>query len=388
MTRKVCVYTSTRADYGLIKRLLTEIGKRAELQLQLLVSGTHLSPEFGTTLGEILADGFEPDETVEMILSADTPTAVCKSMGMAMIGYGDALKRLSPDLVVLLGDRFETLCMAAACQVHRIPVAHIHGGEATEGAMDDAFRHAITKFSHLHFASCDAYRNRILQLGEAPEAVFNVGALGVENLHLTRLLSRDSLAQTLKFNLDKRFILITFHPATLETCTAREQFQAVLDAVDSMTGINLIFTTANADTDGRVINKMMQDYTATREERCLAVTSMGTLKYLSAMKYAAAVLGNSSSGIIEAPSLSTPTVNIGDRQKGRIQAKSIINVPVESRAIRVALEKVLSQAFMKTLGTSTNPYDKKGTCLKIVEVISGADLTGIQRKKFHDLPLS
>lgn len=388
MTRKVCIYTSTRADYGLLKRLLSEIRNRSELTLQLLVSGTHLSPEFGATLKEILADGFSPDETVEMLLSADTPTAICKSMGLALIGYGEAVSRLRPDMAVVLGDRFETFCMASACQVHRIPIAHIHGGETTEGAMDEAFRHAITKLSHLHFTSCEAYRDRVVQLGEAPESVFNVGALGVENLHLTQWLSPDDLARELNFDLSAPFLLITFHPVTLEAATAREQFQALLDAVEAMPQLKLIFTKANADTDGRVINRMMEEYAARRTGRCLALSSMGTQKYLSAMKYAAAVLGNSSSGIIEAPSLNVPTVNIGDRQKGRIQAPSIINTPPETAAIREALEKALSPSFRKSLHTNINPYDRKGTCSRIVDIIGGTDIAAILKKKFYDLGAS
>lgn len=385
MTRKVCIYTSTRADYGLLKRLLSEIRNRSELTLQLLVSGTHLSPEFGATLKEILADGFSPDETVEMLLSADTPTAICKSMGLALIGYGEAVSRLRPDMAVVLGDRFETFCMASACQVHRIPIAHIHGGETTEGAMDEAFRHAITKLSHLHFTSCEAYRDRVVQLGEAPESVFNVGALGVENLHLTQWLSQDALSRELNFDVSAPFLLITFHPVTLEAATAREQFQALLNAVEAMPQLKLIFTKANADTDGRVINRMMEEYAARRTGRCLALSSMGTQKYLSAMKYAAAVLGNSSSGIIEAPSLNVPTVNIGDRQKGRIQAPSIINALPETGAIREALKKALSPSFRKSLQTNINPYDIKGTCSRIVDIMAGTDIAVILKKKFYDL---
>ncbi len=385
LKRKICVYSSTRADYSLLRGLLRAIEVTPKLQLQLLASGMHLSPEFGMTLQEIQADGFQPDETVEILMSGDTPTAVCKSMGLAMMGYGEALKRLKPDMVVVLGDRFETFCMAGAVQVCRIPLAHIHGGETTEGAIDEAFRHAITKLSHLHFASCEAYRRRIIQLGEAPDRVFNVGALGVENLHRTELLDRKGLGESLGFNLKAPYFLLTFHPVTLEESTAHVQFQAILDAVAAYPDIHLIFTKANADTDGRIISRMMEDFVRQHPQRCLALASMGSTKYLSAVKYASAVIGNSSSGIIEAPSLKVPTINIGDRQKGRIQAESILNCLPESQAIRNALAQALSQPFQEKMKTITNPYDRPGTISTIAALLEKTDISGILKKKFHDI---
>ena len=345
----------------------------------------HLSPEFGMTIQEIRADGFKPDETVEILLSSDTPTAICKSMGLAMIGYGEALQRLKPDMVVVLGDRFETFCMAAAAQVCRVPLAHIHGGETTEGAIDEAFRHSITKMSHLHFASCEAYRQRIIQLGEAPDRVFNVGALGVENIRRMSLMERSELAESIGFNLEKPYFLVTFHPVTLEKSTSEGQFQSLLDALDAFPEYNVIFTKANADTDGRIINRLIDEYAEKRPERCLAVTSLGVHRYLSAMKYATAVIGNSSSGIIEAPSFKIPTINIGDRQKGRIQAASILNCSPDANAIRQTIGRALSPAFQESLSGISNPYDRPGTCSTIVGLLEKMDIFGITKKTFHDV---
>jgi GDP/UDP-N,N'-diacetylbacillosamine 2-epimerase (hydrolysing) len=383
--RNICIFTGSRAEYGLLRGVLSEIETAPTLQLQMLASGMHLSPEFGMTIQEIRADGFEPDETIEILLSSDTPTAICKSMGLAMIGYGEALQRLKPDMVVVLGDRFETFCMAAAAQVCRVPLAHIHGGETTEGAIDEAFRHSITKMSHLHFASCEAYRQRIIQLGEAPDRVFNVGALGVENIRRMSLMGRSELAATIGFNLEKHYFLVTFHPVTLEKSTSEGQFQSLLEALDAFPEFNVIFTKANADTDGRVINRMIDEYAEKYPERCLAVTSLGVHRYLSAMKYATAVLGNSSSGIIEAPPFKIPTVNIGDRQKGRIQAASTLNCSPDANAMRQTIGRALSPAFQESLSGISNPYDRPGTCSTIVGLLEKADIFAITKKTFHDV---
>lgn len=388
LKRRICVYTSTRAEYGLLRGVLKEIESAPTLQLQILASGMHLSPEFGMTIQEIRADGFEPDETIDILLSNDTPVAICKSMGLAMIGYGEALQRLKPDIVVVLGDRFETFCMAAAAQVCRVPVAHIHGGETTEGVIDEAFRHSITKMSHLHFASCDAYRQRIIQLGEFPDRVFNVGALGVENIRRTSLMERSDLAESIGFNLERPYFLVTFHPVTLEKTTAEGQFQSLLDALDCLPKFNVILTKANADTDGRVINRMIDEYSEKRAERCLAVASLGALRYLSTMKYAAAVIGNSSSGIMEAPSLNVSTVNIGDRQKGRVRAESVVDCEPSVAPIEAAILKVISPGFQQTLKDVSNPYDKSGTAREIVSEITAVDPAGLLQKRFCDIPIA
>jgi GDP/UDP-N,N'-diacetylbacillosamine 2-epimerase (hydrolysing) len=386
--RKICVYTSSRAEYGLLRGVLQKIKSEPTLQLQILASGMHLSPEFGMTIQEIRADGFEPDESVEILLSSDTPTAICKSMGLAMIGYGEALQRLKPDMMLLLGDRFETFCMAAAAQVCRVPIAHIHGGEATEGAIDEAFRHSITKMSHLHFASCEAYRQRIIQLGEDPDRVFNVGALGVENILSMALMERNDLAESIGFNLEKPFFLVTFHPVTMEKDTSKGQFQALLSALDAYPKYNVIFTKANADTDGRVINQMIDEYAEKRPERCLAVTSLGVLRYLSAMKYAAALIGNSSSGIVEAPSFKIPSVNIGDRQRGRVRAESVVECEPSAASIEAAIRKGTSPKFQQILKATKNPYEQSGTACEIVSMIAAFDPAGLLKKKFCNISVA
>jgi len=386
--RNICIFTGSRAEYGLLRGVLQEIEAEPTLQLQILASGMHLSPEFGMTIQEIGADGFKPDETVEILLSSDTPTAICKSMGLALIGYGEALQRLKPDMMVVLGDRFETFCMAAAAQVCRVPLAHIHGGETTEGAIDEAFRHSITKMSYLHFASCEAYRQRIIQLGEAPDRVFNVGALGVENIRRMSLMGRSELAAAIGFNLEKPYFLVTFHPVTLGKDTSEGQFQSLLDALDAFPEFNVIFTKANADTDGRVINRLIDEYAERQPERCLAVASLGALRYLSAMKYATAVIGNSSSGIVETPSFKIPTVNIGDRQKGRVRAESVVDCEPSTVSIEAAIHKGISLEFHQLLENTKNPYEKAGTACEIVSTIVAVNPTGLLKKKFYNIPIT
>jgi len=311
-------------------------------------------------------------------------------MGLALIGYGEALQRLKPDIIVLLGDRFETFCMAAAAQVCRAPVAHIHGGETTEGAIDEAFRHAITKMSHLHFASCEAYRQRIIQLGESPDRVFNVGALGVENIRQTPLMSRQALSESIGFTLDCPYFLATFHPVTLEQTTAEKQFKNLLNALDQVISdsnglIKIIFTKANSDTDGLIINHLIDNYVTKHIEKAIAFISMGQLRYLSAVKHAAVVVGNSSSGIIEAPSLGTPTVNIGDRQKGRLQAVSVLNCPPEEITIRDTVVHALSAEFRKRISGISNPYERPNTCATIVGLLRDTPLERFTKKVFFDL---
>ena len=391
--RKICVYTSSRAEYSLLKGVMEKIQEAESLQLQILASGMHLSPEFGMTIQEIRDDGFDPDESVEILLSGDTPTAVCKSMGLALIGYGEALQRLKPDILVLLGDRFETFCMAAAAQVCWVPVAHIHGGETTEGAIDEAFRHCITKMAHIHFASCEAYRQRIIQLGESPKRVFNVGAIGIENIRKLPLLSKEELEKEIGFDLGNRYFLVTFHPVTLEHSTAENQIKNLLDVLDQVTAdsndpIKTIFTKANADTDGRIINRLIDDYVTGHSDKSIAFTSMGTLRYLSAMKHSAAVVGNSSSGIIEAPTFKVPTVNIGKRQKGRVQAPSTINCEPEVDSVLNGIATALSPAFIASLSGMTNPYDRPNIATTVVDLLEKVNLEGLIHKTFYDLRLS
>lgn len=385
--RKICVYTSTRAEFGLLRRLIHTIDKSRDTDLQLLVSGTHLSRDQGYTISEIENEGFFPSYTADIELTDDTPTGICRSMGLAFSLYGDALKNLAPDLVLLLGDRFETLCMAGACLVSGIPIAHIHGGETTEGAIDEAFRHSITKMAHLHFPCAEEYRKRIIQLGESPDRVFNVGALGVENIRRMKLMGKKELEESIGFTLDDPFFLITFHPVTLEHHSAQRQFSQLLKALDAFPGCKSIFTGANADTDGKIINQLILEYANKHPGRVMSVPSLGYLRYLSAMNLCTAVIGNSSSGILEAPVFRKPTISIGDRQKGRIRVKSIIDCPPESFSIEKAIEKALSMEFIKHIQNQEIPFAKPGTADAIFETIISFPLDGLLKKKFYDIAM-
>ena len=356
------------------------------MTLQILVSGMHLAPEFGLTYREIEEDGFEIDAKVEMLLSSDSPTGICKSTGLGLIGFSEALERLQPDLVVILGDRFEAFAMATATMIGKRPIAHLHGGELTFGAIDEAFRHAITKMSHLHFTSTEEYRQRVIQLGENPAQVFNVGALGVEAIRTLPLLKKDVLEQNLEFSLAEQFALVTFHPATLEQQTGEKQFADLLLALEAFPKLRLIFTKANADNGGRAINTMIDQYVAQNHQRAITFTSMGQTRYFSAMRYAAMVLGNSSSGILEAPTFGVPTINIGDRQKGRLRATSVIDSPPDSKSIQEAISKALSPQFSEAAKQTTNPYEQTRTARQITAALKEFDLAQIVKKEFYDFP--
>ena len=388
--RKICVFTGTRAEYGILKPIMDEIQKDHDLRLQLIVTGMHLSPEFGATYGFIEADGFHIDEKVEILLSSDSAVGITKSMGIGLIGYSEALQRLKPDIVIIAGDRFEGLAMAQACLVARVPIGHLHGGELTYGVIDEAIRHAVTKMSHLHFTSCEVYRSRVIQLGEQPNRVFNVGAIGAENLKKIKLLSKMELVEDLNFDLGDQFLLVTFHPVTLENATAKAQFEEVLAALDLVIenkngNTKIIFTKANADTEGRVINKLIDSYTGNQPDRAIGFVSMGQRRYLSAMKHSAAVVGNSSSGILETPSFRVPAVNIGDRQKGRVRARNVIDCESNRTSIRQALDKALSAEFTASLEGMNSPYEKSETAKQIKTILKNIDLHNIIKKTFYDV---
>ncbi|MCD4822981.1 MAG: UDP-N-acetylglucosamine 2-epimerase [Phycisphaerae bacterium] len=380
--RSICIYTATRAEYGLLRPLMRELSQTGDVRLQILASGTHLSPEFGLTYREIEADGFTIDEKVEMLTSSDTHQGICQSMGLAMAGYGAALQRLQPDILVLLGDRYETFCMAAAAQVSRIPVAHLHGGEASEGVMDEAFRHSITKMSHLHFTATEPYRRRVIQLGENPERVWNVGAIGLANI---RSLERPS-KESLDFPLDAPYFLVTFHPVDEPGITPEEQFRLLLDAVDEFPECKVIFTKANADAAGRAINRMIDAYVAENPSRRAGYVALGVLRYLSAVQHAEAVIGNSSSGILEVPALHTPVVNIGSRQRGRIRPAGVLDCDLDRRQIVEAIRKAMTPDFRAGLAGVDNPYEKPDTVENIVRHLKQADLDGLLKKSFYSLP--
>lgn len=384
--KKICVITGTRAEYGLLKPLMEKIYNDDDLQLQLVVTGMHLSPEFGLTYKEIEKDGFNIDDKIEILLSSDTPVSISKSMGLAMISFSESFNRLKPDLVVVLGDRYEIFAAVSAAIVAKIPVAHLHGGETTEGAFDEAFRHSITKMSYLHFTSTEKYRKRVIQLGEDPKRVFNVGAIGVENIKNLPLLSKEELEKQIDFFINDKTILVTFHPVTLENQTSAQQFAELLHALDELNDLRIIFTKANSDTDGRVINQMIDDYVAKNKGRAKAFVSLGQLRYLSAMKYVAAVVGNSSSGILEAPSIPVATVNIGDRQKGRIKAESVIDCETKSEEIVKAIRIALSDDFQEKVKTVKSPYGDGNVSDKIIKHIKSFLNKPLDLKKtFYDI---
>ncbi len=384
--KKVCIVTGTRAEYGLLKPVIDKVHKSAELELQLVVTGMHLSTEFGLTYKEIEEDGYPITSKVEMLLGSDTPVGITKSMGVALIGFADCFDRNKPDIVVVLGDRYEMLVAASAAMIARIPIAHIHGGELTEGLIDEAIRHSITKMSHLHFTAAEEYRKRVIQLGEAPATVYNVGSLGVENAKTVHLIQQEELENMLGFQFKFPTILITYHPVTLENATAKKQLEEILNVIDKHKEISVIFTKANADTDGRIINEMIDDYVKIDGDRCRGYTSLGQRKYLSALQYCDAVVGNSSSGIIEVPSFRIPTVNIGDRQRGRVRAESVIDCGNDRTQIEAALQKALSFEFRNKVADVRNPYEGNKTSEEIVKMISKAVHDGIDlRKKFYDI---
>jgi GDP/UDP-N,N'-diacetylbacillosamine 2-epimerase (hydrolysing) len=384
MKRKICVVTGTRAEYGLLYWLMKEIEAEKKLKLQLIVTGTHLSPEFGLTYKEIEKE-FKIDKKIEMLLSSDTSIGISKAMGLAQISFSEAYEELKPDIVVVLGDRYEIFCATSVAMIARIPVAHIAGGETTEGAFDEAIRHSITKMSHFHFTATQEYKNRVIQLGEHPSRVFNVGGMGIENIKRLKLLSKKEFEKSIDFKLNKKNILVTFHPVTLENSTSKEQFQELLDAIDELEDTNIIFTKANSDTDGRVINQMIDEYVSKNSHKSIGFTSLGQLRYLSALQFVDAMLGNSSSGLGEAPSFKVGTINIGDRQKGRIKASSVIDCKPKKEDILKALKKLYSNKFQKTLLNIKNPYGDGFASQEILKVLKNVSLHNILKKSFYSL---
>lgn len=383
--KKICVVTGTRAEYGLLYWLMKEIDADAELTLQLIVTGMHLSPEFGLTYQEIEKE-FTINKKIEMLLSSDSAVGISKSMGLAQISFAEAYQELQPDLVLVLGDRYEIFSAVSAAMIARLPIAHLHGGETTEGAFDEAIRHSITKMSHLHFTATEAYRTRVIQLGEDPERVFTVGGLGIENIKRLKLLNKEAFEQSIDFKLAEKNLLVTFHPVTLETSTAEQQFAELLEALDALVDTHIIFTKANSDTDGRIINTMIDNYTNANPNKAVAFTSLGQLRYLSALQFVDAVVGNSSSGLAEAPSFKIGTINIGDRQKGRIKAKSIIDCKPSKEAVISALDKLYADSFKKELASVLNPYGDGCASSNIVEIIKNINLNNFIKKQFYNLP--
>jgi GDP/UDP-N,N'-diacetylbacillosamine 2-epimerase (hydrolysing) len=381
--RKICVITGTRAEYGLLRWVMQGIKDDSELSLQIIATGMHLSPEFGLTYQAIEQDGFRIDRKVEMLTSSDTAVGIAKSMGLGLIGFADALNELQPDLIVVLGDRFEIFSAVSAALVARIPVAHLHGGETTEGAFDEALRHSITKMSHLHFVAAEAYRQRVIQLGEQPDRVFLVGGLGIDNIKRLQLLDRAGLESSLDFKLGPKNLLVTFHPVTLETATAASQLEELLASLAELNDTKLIFTLPNADTESRALIKMVEQFVL-RHPNARAFPSLGQLRYLSCVAQVDGVVGNSSSGLAEVPSFKKGTINIGDRQKGRLQAASIINCEPNRVSISTALKKLYSIDFQARFSQVINPYGEGGASEKVVSTLKSYAIAEIIKKPFYD----
>lgn len=377
--KKIAVFTGTRAEYGLLYWLLKDLQQDSEIELQLLVSAMHLSPEFGMTYQQIETDGFTITEKVEMLLSSDSAVGTAKSIGLGVLGFADALERMKPDVLVVLGDRFEALAVTQAAMILRIPIAHIHGGEITEGAYDDAIRHAITKLSLLHFTSTEAHRNRVIQLGEHPSRVFNVGAVGLDHLQRSKMFSLAELSASLNFKLEQPYFLVTYHPVTLASEPAKASFENLLKALDAFPQHQIILTYPNADDGGREIIPLLEAYAKQQPSRVLAIPSLGQKRYLSAVKHAAAVVGNSSSGIIEVPSFKVPTVNIGERQHGRLAAESVFSCHSNTAAIIETLQLGLKSDLTQVV----NPYGKGKASEAILKQLKAADLSVV--KTFYDL---
>lgn len=382
---KCCVVTGSRAEYGLFFPLLKKIRKENKMELQLIVTGMHLSPEFGLTYKQIEADGFIINDKIEMLLSSDTDTAITKSTALGLIGFADVFERLKPDWIILLGDRFETFAAATAAHLAKIPIAHLHGGEITEGAVDDAFRHAITKMAYLHFTSTEVYRKRVIQLGESPDRVLQVGAIGLEAINTLTLLSIKDLEKQLDMKFSKLNFLVTYHPVTLEKESPELQVHQLLTALDHFQQATIIITMPNADANSRIIMQVLKQYAETNPDRIKLFTNLGQLRYLSVLKYVQLVIGNSSSGIIEVPEMHIPTINIGNRQQGRVKSKTVIDSKSNASSIINAIKLSLSPKFVRQCKTARNPYSKAGTTDAIVKCIYKTGRIASVKKKFYDL---
>ena len=383
--KKICVVTGTRAEYGLLYWFMKAIKNDKSLHLQIIVTGSHLMAEHGNTYKVIIKDGFKIDRKISILSSSDKPENISESTGVALKGFGNAYKRLRPDLVVLLGDRFELLSAAFAANISNIPIAHMHGGEITRGAFDDAIRHSITKMSHIHFTATNEYKKRVIQLGENPSNVHLVGGMGIENIKKLKLYKKEELEKILKINFSKKNLLITYHPVTLENSETESQIVSLLKALDNFKDINFIFTQTNADTNGRIIRKKINEFIKKNNKRSIMIKSMGQKFFLSTLKYVDGIIGNSSSGLLEAPSFKIGTINIGDRQTGRVKSKSIIDCDNSKKSIISSINKLYSSEFKKVLYRVKNPYDRGSASKKCVMIIKKTRLKNILKKNFYDI---
>ena len=382
--RKVCIVTGSRAEYGLLYWLIKEVEADKNLKLQLIATGMHLSSEFGLTYKEIEKD-FKIDKKIDMHLSSDTSIGISKSMSIAQTSFAKAYIELKPDIVVVLGDRYEIFSAVSSAMISRIPIAHLHGGEATEGSIDEAIRHCITKMSHLHFTATEEYSKRVMQLGEDSKRVFNVGGAGIENIKRLKLLTKVKFEKSINFKLKKKNVLVTFHPVTLEIKTSKKHFQELLNSIDELEDTNIIFTKANSDADGKIINQMIDKYISKNSDKSIGVASLGQLNYLSALQYVDFVIGNSSSGLLEVPSFRIGTINIGNRQNGRIKADSVVDCLPNKKSIKKAIKIVYSKKFQKFLKDVKNPYGDECASKKIIKVLKSVKLENILKKTFFDI---
>ena len=383
MGNKVAVFTGSRAEYGLLYWLLKTLDADSTCEQQLIVSAMHLSPEFGLTVQQIEKDGFEISDKIEMLISSDTPVGVTKSIGVGIISFGEALDRSKPDLLIILGDRFEALAMATAATIMGVPIMHLHGGEITEGAYDDSIRHAITKFSHIHGVSSESSRQRVIQLGEDPMHVFTIGALGIEHIHKGKLTSLSKVEKYIDFSLGKKYFLLAYHPATYSNEKAESTINNILSIVNEFPEFKLIITLANADDGGRSINAIMRKFEEKYPTRIKVISSLSSKMYLTLLKFASCIIGNSSSGIIEAPSLKTLTINVGDRQKGRDAASSVLHCGTKKTEIYSAIRETLLRKENNDLPDFINPYDQGISSDKILKIIKETNFNRF--KKFYDI---
>lgn len=382
--RKICFVTGTRSEYGLLSRLMRLVKDDADLQLQVIATNMHLMPEYGETYKEIERDGFVIDRKVYMHKPTDDANGIVASMAEEMQGMNEALSDLRPDILVLLGDRYELLVVAEVALIHRIPIAHIHGGEKTEGAFDDAIRHSVTKMASLHFTSCEEYRHRVIQMGELPNRVFNVGSLGVENINSVPLMDKEKLETSLDFEICDNTILVTYHPVTMEGNPAND-IHEFLDALEAFPNLRVIFTMPNSDTGRNAIAEAIEQYVSKHQCQAKVFASLGLKRYLSVLQYVKVAVGNSSSGIIEVPSFGIPTLNIGNRQKGRLASKSVINCGTSCKEIINGLHQCLSDEMQQAAKTYANPYAKEGTARLIYQELKNVKLNGLNLKTFYDL---
>lgn len=381
----MCVVTGARSEYGLLRPLIFALSKSKNFDLCVLVTGMHLSEGFGMTESEIESDGFEIHERVEMLLDSMSQIGVSKSIGVGMIGLSDALSRLNPDAMIILGDRFEAFAAAATAHVLRIPIIHLHGGELTEGSIDDGFRHAITKMSSLHFVSTEVYRDRVIQLGEHPERVFHVGAIGIESIRSLKLKSEKELCRELNLPTLGNSLIITYHPTTIANGNVEKECNELFHALEKFNNMTMIFTGSNADADGQRINKLMQQFVGKKYKQRRFFQSLGQLRYLSLLRFVKGVVGNSSSGIIEAPEFGVGTVNIGSRQDGRVKPRSVVDCACKRSDIEMAIRKIISPEFSTVLDALDHPYGKGKTTEAIMDVLKSTQFSKLNRKKFFDI---